>query len=212
MSTAATRFVALEPDEAFARQVIAYKERVRACVGDQVYLSHPPHMTLYASVFPEGADLAGPLGEAAARLSAPRVAIRGWHVFEADQLTGNHTVVCNVTDESLPRLRAIQRAVVECASPVRDRRAAHSCYAAAWERLSAEERQNVERFGFPFAGSIWRPHVTVASIRPDDWAAAWSALEHAAPEADARFVFLSLFGFEGDEPFRIERFVLGDAE
>ena len=208
MTSLETRFIALEPDDGFARLVHGYKERLRGRVGEQVYLDHPPHMTLYSSVFPEGADLSGPLRQIAGRLTAPQVAIRGWHVFEADQLTGNHTLVCNVTEESRVLLRRIQQAAIDVAAPLRDRQAARACYGESWDRLSDQQRANVERFGFPFVGPIWRPHVTVASVRPEDWEAAWAELEGSPPETAARFPFFSLFGLEGDEPFLVERFAL----
>ena len=168
MTCPQTQVLALEPDDAFARQVLAYKERVKQVAGEQLYLSDPPHLTLYLGVYGPEADLTGPIGALCRRLASPAVAVCGWHVFEADQLTGNHTLVCDVTPQTRSLVEHLQRETVEVAAPLRDRSATRACYDKSWDRLSEEERASVDRFGFPFVGPIWHPHVTVASVRPGD--------------------------------------------
>lgn len=211
MNRVESRFLALEPDDAFAAEVLAFKERVRRLVGDQRYLDHPPHMTLAMSVFRVEADVAAPIRALCRGLAAPAVTIGGWHVFEADQLTGNHTLVCDVAPDGREPLVRVQREAIAAAAPRRDPVATRKCYEESWERLSAGERANVEQFGFPFVGPIWHPHVTVASIRPDDWDAVWSDLAATPPGGPVRFPFLSIFGVRGDEPVLIERFALEGA-
>jgi len=208
MNCVENRFLALEPDEAFAAEVLAFKERVRRLVGKQLYLDHPPHLTLAMSVFRTEGDMSGPIGELCRGLAAPAVTIRGWHVFEADQLTGSHTLVCDVAPDTREPLVRVQREAIGAAAPLRDPVATRECYDESWERLSAEERANVERFGFPFVGPIWHPHVTVASIRPEDWDAVWPQLAGTPPDAIVRFSYLSIYGMRGDEPVLIERFAL----
>ncbi|HUT93627.1 MAG TPA: 2'-5' RNA ligase family protein [Thermoguttaceae bacterium] len=208
MNCVESRFLALEPDDAFAAEVLAFKERVRRLVGEQLYLDHPPHLTLAMSVFRVEADVAGPIRELCRGLAAPAVTIRGWHVFEADQLTGSHTLVCDVAPDAKEPLARVQQEAIAAAAPRRDRVATRECYDESWDRLSDEERANVEQFGFPFVGPIWHPHVTVASVRPEDWDAVWLDLAGTPPEAIVRFSHLSIYGIRGDEPILIERFAL----
>jgi len=212
MNALETRFLALEPDEPFARQVLRYKDRVRRAVGEQRYLGDPPHLTLYVGVFGAGVDLHGPVGDACSCLAAPTVTIHGWHVFEADQLTGNYTVVCDVTPDSRPALQQMQREVIAAVAPLRDARAARACYDKSWHLLSDAERANVERVGFPFAGRVWHPHVTVASVRPEDWAQVWSELARTPPDAVVRFPQLAVYALDGNEPLLVERFALEGVE
>lgn len=211
MNCVESRFLALEPDDAFAAEVLGFKERVRRLVGEQLYLGHPPHLTLAMSVFRVEADVAGPIRDLCRGLAAPAVTIRGWHVFAADQLTGGHTLVCDVAPDAREPLARVQREAIGAAAPLRDPVATRACYDESWERLSAGERANVEQFGFPFVGPIWHPHVTVASIRPDDWDAVWSDLGATPPQAIVRFPFLSIFGMRGDEPVLVERFAMEGA-
>ena len=208
MTDAQTCVLALEPDEAFARQVLAYKERVRRAVGDQLYLDHPPHLTLYLAVFAPGSDLVSRVSDVCRRLPVATVTMRGWHVFEADQLTGKQTLVCDVTPETRDALCDVQQETVAVAAPLRDRHATRACYDKSWDRLSAEERANVESLGFPFVGPIWRPHVTVASVDLEAWEEVWEALAAAPPEEVVRFTHLSIYGLEDEQPVLVERLEL----
>ena len=45
----------------------------------------------------------------------------------------------------------------------------------------------MERWGFPFLGAIWHPHVTIASIRPPDWGNVWPKLAADPPSGTVRF-------------------------
>jgi len=211
MNCVESRFVALEPDDAFAAEVLAFKARVRRLAGEQRYLDHPPHLTLSMSVFRVEADVVAPLRRLSRGLAAPAVTIRGWHVFEADRLTGHHTLVCDVAPDGRGPLARVQREAIAAAAPRRDPLATRQCYDESWERFSADERANVEQFGFPFVGPIWHPHVTVASIRPDAWDAVWSELAATPPDARVRFPSLSIFGMRDEEPVLIERFALEGA-
>ena len=153
-------------------------------------------------------DITGPIGEFCRGRAAPRVTVCGWHVFETDQLTGNHTLVCDVEADTRAPLVRLQQETIAVTAPLRDRRATRACYGESWARLSEVERENVERFGFPFLGSIWHPHVTVASIRPECWDAVWSELAGRPPGTTVEFPHLSIFGMRGGEPALIERFAL----
>ena len=203
-----TQVVALEPDEAFARQVLAYKERVGESVGEQLYLEDPPHLTLYVGVFGAGVELSGPIQDVCGRLAAPTAAIRGWHVFEGDQLTGNHTLVCDVAPEARGVLQQMQKETVAAVAGLRNPQAARACYDESWHRLSEAERANVKRYGFPFVGAVWHPHVTVASVRPEDWETVWPRLAGMPPDAVVRFPHLCVYGLDGTRPVRLGRFSL----
>lgn len=200
--------IALEPEEGFARWVGEYKDQVRGLVGQQLYLDHPPHLTLYTAVFPSGVDLLGPVAVVADGLLAPRVVMSQWHVFQSDQLTGRHTLVCDVPAESQDPLRQIQRQVVEAIAPLRDQAACLRRYEEAWERLSSQEQESVRQFGFPFVGPGWRPHVTIASIRPDDWPRVEPLLAERPPGMTVRFGHLSTYLLDDAYPVLVERFAL----
>jgi len=209
MDFAEPHFLALEPDEPFRAQVLAWKQRMRELAGDQLYLDHPPHLTLYTAVFPPGIDFGESFGEVSTRLAAPLVNICGWHVFEADQLTGNNTLVCNVAPDDRPALEEIQRHVIGRAAPLRDVVATRSRYDRVWEQLSDGERANIEGFGFPFAGPGWHPHVTVASVHREAWHRVWPHLAADPPGASVYFPHLAVYRLTGTAPVLVRRMGLG---
>jgi len=199
--------IALEPDASFAQWVLQRKEQVRHLAGPQRYLDHPPHLTLYVAAFRD-LDPRPRTAELSVALGAPRAVIDRWHVFPADQLTGGHTLVCDVPDECRAALEDVQRHVVDRLAPHRDRETCRRRYATAWERLSPAERDNVERFGFPFVGPIWRAHVTIASIRPEDWDRVRPIVREPPDAIAVCFERLALYVLDRGDPRIVERFPL----
>jgi len=199
-------FLALEPDEQFGKRVIAYKRQVRQLVGDQLYLDHPPHLTLLVAAFPPGVDLSDAVAGVAAGATAPTVGTCGWHVFERDRLTGRNTLVCDVSPEGRRVLEEIQRRAVAAVAPLRDPVATRSRYDTAWQGLSEAERAGVEAFGFPFVGPAWHPHVTIASVRREDWHRVWPDLAADPPVATVCFHHLAVYRVADTRPVLVERF------
>jgi len=186
-------FAALAPGAALSAVVSGYKDQVRALVGPQVYLADPPHLTVYLAEFLSVAAALGPWPKIAGRGDGFRLTLVGWHVFESDALTGSHTLVCEIAAEDKARLRLLQREVVEHLAPARDRAATLGRFAARFEYLTGQQRQCVEGSGFPYLADDWQPHLTIASIRPDDWAQVWKLLEPQAPRGTFRCARLRLY-------------------
>jgi len=205
-----TCFVALRPDDAFAAKVLEYKRRTKQRVGSQLYVDDPPHLTLYLSSFPQLELLRLAVREVARTMQAPMAEICGWHVFRDDPLNGNHTLVCDIQPEQRGDLVSCQQRVCMAAAPLRDPESA-ARYAPFWPILPEAARTNVTQWGFPFVGSIWHPHVSVASIRPADWDAAWADLEIDPPTGIVRFPKLCLYALDEGRPVLLDQFDLESA-
>lgn len=186
VNSAVTLFAALDPDPELAALVADYKRQTRALAGDQLYLDDPPHLTVYLAVFPSADTVLETWPAIAARQDDLRLSITGWHVFEADALTGNNTLVCEIADDDVVRLRTYQREVVSLLAPLRDPAATAQRFAPRRGQLTGEQAANVDRYGFPYLFDGWVPHLTVASIRPDAWPAVWQALEPQSPRGTYR--------------------------
>jgi 2'-5' RNA ligase len=179
-------FLALDPDPALRDLVAGYKARTRTLVGDQLYLADPPHVTLYLGHFPPGFDPL-PLLRHLDRDPAPGVRIVGWHTFLGDPLTGRNTLVCAPHPDDKPGLRDWQRRVIEAVADRRDRAATEARLAPRLDHLTPEQRAAVAAVGFPFVGDGWEPHLTVASIRPENWPAVWADLGPRPPVGEFTF-------------------------
>jgi 2'-5' RNA ligase len=212
MTVSRPYFLALDPDAAFASAVRDRKLQVRQLVGDQLYLGDPPHVTLYLGLFPSEPELRTAVTHAAGRIAPVTADAAGWHVFSADPLTGNHSLVCDITPEGRRRLVEMQREVVAAMAPLRDPDACCRRYAATWSNLSVIEKQNVIDLGFPFVGEIWHPHITIASVKPADWDPVWAALADSPPSGGVRFDSLTLYALETSQPVRLVEIDLEDRQ
>jgi 2'-5' RNA ligase len=208
MSELRSYFLALEPDDDFQNCVLVYKRRIRDLVGDQLYLDDPPHTTLLVASFPSETELVVSVEKLAAQMQRLKVSVNGWHVFESDQLTGNNTLVCSFSQDSVQRLRSVQDTVIAAVMKFRDHQATRRRYREAWERLLEVERRNVEEVGYPFVGDIWHPHVTIASVRPQNWESVWKSVELDPPCEDFYLSHLALYTIDTEGPVLVERFVL----
>jgi 2'-5' RNA ligase len=72
-------------------------------------------------------------------------------------------------------------------------------YSASWEKLSPVQRASTEAWGFPFTGSDWHPHVTVASIARDHWSLVWHTLEKLSPHGAFTFPKMCLYRLDDNQ-------------
>ncbi|MCG6154653.1 DUF1045 domain-containing protein [Rubinisphaera margarita] len=208
MSNLTTCFLALEPDETLSKSVIARKQQVRDLVGEQQFLADPPHSTLYLARYRNTGPLVSCAAHLAQSLVAPEAQLAGWHLFTDDNLTGKHTLVCGLTEASKQQLRDVQQRVVEGMAPLRDRAGTRARYDSAWARLTPQECDSIEEWGFPYVGDILQPHVTIASIDQQTWPIVWEELRSFAPLGPVVFPALCLFALDGERPVLLKRFAM----
>src|SRR5262245_24334667 len=164
-------FVSFDPDATLSALVRRYKRRVRQLVGAQTFLDHPPHITAYLAHFPDSAQVAvaNAIASLCETLSQEELRVVGFHVFAADALTGENTLVLRFDDDTQDRLRRLQNRVIEQLGELRDLPATKARYANRWNALSMDQQFAVEEQGFPYCGIGWHPHLTVGSIGAADW-------------------------------------------
>ncbi len=201
-------FISLDPEPAIESLVRRHKRRVRQLVGDQLYLNDPPHLTCYLAHFTDSKPVIAAAAKLVEELSAPDIHIVGWHTFEADQLTGNNTLVLNFDELTQSRLRLFQSQLIDAFSPLRDRTATREHFAPRWGALSVEQRCSVDECGFPFSGVGWHPHLTVASIRPADWPRVSGDVLAESPHISGCCRGLTVYRLEGLEPIAVAAFTL----
>jgi len=201
-------FVAILPRDELQSIIVDCKSVVQTAVGNQMYLTDPPHLTVFLASFQDRNLLCDTLEWVTGDLKSPRIRIEGWHVFENDCLTGNNTLVTKINDSDKEVLRVIQGKIIRSIAPLREKTASLDRYQSAWSTLNQERQRAVNEYGFPFIGSDWQPHFTIASIRPSDWG-------NASKELIDRPIFgcfeafeIALFSLEGKEPNLVQAFNL----
>ncbi|PQO38815.1 hypothetical protein C5Y96_02800 [Blastopirellula marina] len=184
MTSIVTDFISIDPSPQFSRTINAYKQKVRELVGDQVFLNELPHMTAYLARFAKETDLPKYVANLAKSIPVVTIRTTGWHVFDADPMTGNRTLVVNFDEPSQNQLRSIQKQIGSALRKLYDQEATKQRYAEAWQHFTADQREAVELAGFPFWGSGWHPHFTIASISPTDWPAVAETLLPNPPSGE----------------------------
>jgi 2'-5' RNA ligase len=218
MPAGSTRiFVALRPCEELAAFVWRHKRRLLAAAGPQLYASDPPHATVYLANFAASrvAEVAGAVELVAAAMEMPAATIDGWQVFESDPLTGLHTLACRFDGGACDRLRELQLRVLAAVAPLHDAAATHESLLPRWGALSDEQRRRALLFGFPYVGGGWIPHLTIASVRPEQWPHVGQVFNLSQPTSGpvenlsyGTFTHLDVFELQGLEPRRLATFPL----
>jgi 2'-5' RNA ligase len=177
--------ITLQPGERAAEAIASLKARVRDLVGDQQYLDDEPHVTLYVGdldVDP-GSDIDLPHPDERA------FDISDWKVFRNDVVTNNHTLTCKVES---PGIKTYQKQIATMLAPHR-REEMVERFVDAYDSFDERRQRNLSEYGFPFVGDGWIPHLTVASIRPEDFEAVWSRLQDEVPTGEYEFRSVKLY-------------------
>lgn len=177
--------VTLSPDAQSTESVERLKSRVRSMVGLQQYLDDEPHVTLYVgdlTVDPASEVAFPPLDQTAFEVT-------GWEVFRNDTVTGNHTLACRLEGVGL---NDYQQCVAATLATYRNRPMIER-FEDAYGDFDEKQQENLEEYGYPFIGAGWIPHLTVASIDPDDFETVWMELEGEAPIGEYMFESLAVY-------------------
>lgn len=144
--------VFIEPDDTLRNYIDKKKLSVVSQLGHQKYVDHPPHMTLFHGALPNSEHWLE-------RLDHPKVGelhlyCNDFQVFYDDPLCdGNHTLALKLSGEGLHQLQMLianQLQNYVCKKP------------ASFTDPSLQK--SWDRYGFPFVGNHWIPHMTIASL------------------------------------------------
>ncbi|HYT69633.1 MAG TPA: hypothetical protein VEL51_24655 [Vicinamibacterales bacterium] len=158
--------VLIEPDGALRELVLAWKSRAAARWPSSAYVAHPPHSTVWAGEVADAVGAEEAVRAVAAALPEFCTTRHVPHVFYNDAFAaGGHTCAfaAGLTDD----LARLQFAVCDAIRP-------HAIRKADSQLPVALRRdpflRSWRQYGFPFVGSHWIPHLTIASVptRPDD--------------------------------------------
>ncbi|MBI5389843.1 2'-5' RNA ligase family protein [Candidatus Woesearchaeota archaeon] len=182
-----TYVIALLPDKKLHDRMLAAKARAQKIAGkvEGQYLTDIPHITLLVGEYKQGVvtALATKAGLWKNMLQGKNITISSWIVFSSDPITGKETLACTFSDKSKSLLRKMQQSVLTTVQPYK-KKGIPGRYADVFERMSPKLQQNVRKYGYPFIGKGWIPHVTVGSFSKSTWKPVWGALDDKCPKGD----------------------------
>lgn len=162
----------LEPAGACLDFLREQKKRIDAAHPGQPFASHPPHLTLCFGAYESPLEYSGELALALRGTPPIRLQCAGVHVFYSDRLAGGgDTVVVRVH-----RSAALAELQMRIAAVFANHRSPPDSSMPP-PPLREVMVQSFARYGFPFVGEHWIPHLTIASLVFDDrarWIEDWS--------------------------------------
>ena len=134
--------------------VQSWKSRFRELESDAVYLNHPVHSTIFMfnGYEEDQSEIINSIKSAKINFK-----LEGWKIFENDLLTKSDTLVLAFKPDL--KVFEFQKNLAEALLKfIRE----PFLYKNEWEGIYKE---SYDRYGFPFVGQHWIPHITIASFK-----------------------------------------------
>lgn len=159
-------FISLDPSKELYDRINEQKTTIKNIIGEQKYLIHPPHITLilFSTHDIEKAKKAFEIFSP--KISKINIKIEDIDVYYNDKLTNGHTIIYNLSESDVKKLREVQMKVNEFIMPLNTKEIILK-NSVEYNRLSDNEKENVDKYGYPYFGKNWVPHLTLASIEKD---------------------------------------------
>jgi len=199
--------IALEPEMRLKKRILQLKRKAKAIAGSQKYLADAPHCTLMVFNVKDKAVLMRELAVVRDEIIAPALGdihpeISNWLVFSGDVITGNETLVCGLGRTCEKKLAVMQQKAVARISKLR-RPQLPERYVKASRMLPKGMRDDLQKYGYPFVGKGWKPHLSIASFEKASFATVYTALEKSCPKGKFRFDALVLYRLSGKEKLAV---------
>ena len=197
-----------QPDSKTVGFVQRIKTRISGVEPDAGYCSHPVHSTFYVFQADERFEpqMVSLLRDAVLNLPSVRIEYGPPDCFRNDVCTGGDTLIWPIVPhDSLFILQTRLADLLERFRSVQPE--------AGKTPFSGEYLASFRKYGFPFIGKHWIPHITAASVRTQAGKEilAQCLSEKTRPEPE-QLDSVSLFRIDGDEHKLVETFYFGDKQ
>ena len=145
------------------QKVLSEKNKVKKKFGQQIYLDHPVHLTLFTVEIKKIKILKNLYKNLKNNLKESKINIQinKSGAFTNDPLTNGHTLYYGIKNNKL--LSKIQ---------IKHLKFINKEIHVSKKNINIFKNKNLKinykKYGFPFAGKIWMPHITIASIKNID--------------------------------------------
>lgn len=138
--------------------IISWKNKIQAILPDQHYCSHPPHCTILHSETMNESEIIESLKKLISNLRKFKLYTHKTSVFWNDFATNrSHTLVWTFQEST--EIREIQIKIANELGPFIKARPIPTSL-----NKSKVLVDSFTKFGYPFVGKHWTPHMTVASL------------------------------------------------
>ena len=145
-------------DEKFEKRVLHRKKKVKQKFGNQTYLNHPVHLTLFTLKIKKTSELKKIYLNVSKKPKKIKLNINSTGIFFNDPLTKGNTIFYSLANNfALKNLQMKNLKLIN-----------NKIYVSKKDTDNFDNKilkDNYKKFGFPFSGKIWKPHITIASIK-----------------------------------------------
>lgn len=155
-------YIALEPEKRIYGLVKKAKNWVLTNLGDQKYLHDQPHLTLYVAYADNISLIEQELEKFCKKQEKISGEIINWLEFPNDIINDDYTLALEFSPNTVEILKPLQLDLIRKLNPFRKGRIVERYIKPNFQGVMKE---NLEKFGYPFAGSIWLPHISFCSFQ-----------------------------------------------
>ena len=150
----------LEPEKRLYEIVSSIKKEILAKYGSSLYLEDPPHITLYVGRFKDKfLEESKYLTNLVKENHGICISVEVTFIFGPDPITGMDTPIYLV--KSTPELRRLQEETIHFLEKHREKGIVKRYSTIKFEKSF---QNNLDKYGYPFVGSVWKPHISLGSF------------------------------------------------
>jgi len=149
----------IEPEKKLKKVIIDYKRIVKKNYGNQIYLSHPAHLTLFTMTVKRKLpkDKIIKISKFLKNFKNIRIKIAKIKFFYNDPQTKGHAMFLSLKKNT--SLNNFQMKMIRFLNQI-----IGSKNIVKKNKFNGKLRKDYRRYGYPFVGKNWIPHFTISSI------------------------------------------------
>ena len=176
--------IAIEPEDRFKKLIEHHKDEVKLKAGEQIYRTHPPHVTIFALSTDKKDELFNIISDLSKETEKLTVTNKSLNVFYDDKQTNAHTIFYEFTDEQ--SLRELQNKLINALKLI-----------------------NKTNNNFPYQDGKWLPHLTIASVEREKFDEVYKKLKGIEIHGDFMFDTIAIYSYVyPHQPIVMKRFQL----
>lgn len=187
--------IALEPEKELYDKVNSIKLKARNLSGNQLYIDDPPHLTICLGIFKDYKIWRNGFSDLIEKIKVKNGSIEcyidNWDIFSGDIITKKETLICKIKEPYQNELRILQAKISEFMLRFKDNQTLKRYENI--ENFDNIQKSNIEKYGFPFIGEIWIPHIGIASFDKDIFKEVYSKLKSSCPKGLYKFSFVNVY-------------------
>jgi len=158
--------IGADPPEEISKEIYGLKEKVIDICGSQQQADEPPHMTFVVNNFSSAEAVDRYLEMIARRFNPFNVVVNGITHFPHEK---SGTYMLHAVIEKSHELQLLQEEIVADTSEFRQGSLLREYLEQNIPDYKYEDKEleNIKKWGYPYVGENWEPHITIAILEPE---------------------------------------------